>query len=58
MPNLPALVKRLGVMSHTFKNRKLPENYYLPAICKHKTRPSPADYNHRRYHESIVNSAA
>ena len=39
----------------TLKNRILLENYYLPGDLKAKIGDFVANYNHRRYHESIAN---
>src|ERR1700704_1726440 len=39
----------------TLKNRILPENYYLPGDLENQIEAFVADYNHRRYHESIAN---
>ena len=37
------------------KNRILLENYYLPGDLEAQIEAFVADYNHRRYHESISN---
>jgi transposase InsO family protein len=37
----------------TLKNRILLENYYLPGDLEDQIEAFVADYNHRRYHESI-----
>ena len=37
----------------TLKNRILLENYYLPGDLEAQIEAFVADYNHRRYHESI-----
>jgi hypothetical protein len=37
------------------KNRILLENYYLPGDLENQIETFVADYNHRRYHESIDN---
>ena len=37
------------------KNRILLENYYLPGDLEAQVEAFVADYNHRRYHESIGN---
>ena len=39
----------------TLKNRILLENYYLPGDLEAQINAFVADYNHRRYHESIDN---
>jgi transposase InsO family protein len=39
----------------TLKNRILLENYYLPGDLENQIEAFVADYNHRRYHESIAN---
>jgi hypothetical protein len=39
----------------TLKNRILLENYYLPGDLEAQIEAFVADYNHRRYHESIHN---
>jgi putative transposase len=39
----------------TRKNRILLENYYLPGDLENQINAFVADYNHRRYHESIEN---
>jgi putative transposase len=39
----------------TLKNRILLENYYLPGDLKAQIDAFVADYNHRRYHESLGN---
>ena len=39
----------------TLKNRILLENYYLPGDLETKVDAFVADYNHRRYHESLGN---
>jgi transposase InsO family protein len=39
----------------TLKNRILLENYYLPGDLEARIEAFVADYNHRRYHESIHN---
>ena len=39
----------------TLKNRILLENYYLPGDLEAQIETFVADYNHRRYHESIDN---
>src|SRR6516164_4731846 len=39
----------------TLKNRILLENYYLPGDLEAQIEAFVADYNHRRYHESIGN---
>jgi len=39
----------------TLKNRILLENYYLPGDLQAQIEAFVADYNHRRYHESIDN---
>ena len=39
----------------TLKNRILLENYYLPGDLEAQIEAFVADYNHRRYHESIDN---
>ena len=40
-----------------YKNRILLENYYLPGDLEAQIEAFVADYNHRRYHESIDNLA-
>ena len=39
----------------TLKNRILLENYYLPGDLEAEIDAFVADYNHRRYHESLGN---
>jgi transposase InsO family protein len=39
----------------TLTNRILLENYYLPGNLEAQIESFVADYNHRRYHESIDN---
>ena len=39
----------------TLKNRILLENYYLPGDLEAEIGAFVADYNHRRYHESLGN---
>jgi Integrase core domain len=39
----------------TLKNRILSENYFLPGDLEAQIKAFVADYNHRRYHESIDN---
>ena len=39
----------------SLKNRILLENYYLPGDLEAQIEAFVADYNHRRYHESIGN---
>src|SRR6267378_6120133 len=39
----------------TLKNRILLENYFLPGDLEAQIEAFVADYNHRRYHESIDN---
>jgi putative transposase len=39
----------------TLKNRILLENYYLPSDLEGEIEGFIADYNYRRYHESIDN---
>jgi len=39
----------------TLKNRILLENYYLPGNLEARVDAFVADYNHRRYHESLSN---
>ncbi len=39
----------------TLKNRILLENYFLPGDLEAQIAAFVADYNHRRYHESIDN---
>jgi len=48
---------RRGAPYHpmTLKNRILLENYYLPGDLEAQIEASVADYNRRRYHESIGN---
>lgn len=42
-------------LAQTLKNRILLENYYLPGDLEAQIATFVADYNHRRYHESIAN---
>ena len=42
-------------LAQTLKNRILLENYYLPGDLEAQIEAFVADYNHRRYHESIDN---
>ena len=42
-------------LAPALKNRILLENYYLPDALENQIKTFVADYNHRRYHESIAN---
>ena len=54
-PYHPMTQGKIQRWHQTLKNRILLENYYLPAIIEAHIKTFVADYNHRRYHESIDN---
>jgi hypothetical protein len=51
----PAFIVMNERWHQTLKNRILLENYYLPGDLEAQIEAFVADYNHRRYHESIDN---
>ena len=44
-----------AIWHQTLKNRILLENYYLPGDLENQIEAFVANYNHRRYHESLDN---
>jgi putative transposase len=54
-PYHPMTQGKIERWHQTLKNRILPENYYLPGDLEAQVEAFVADYNHRRYHESIDN---
>jgi transposase InsO family protein len=54
-PNDPMTQGKIERWHQTLKNRILLENYYLPGDLEAQIEAFVADYNHRRYHESIHN---
>jgi putative transposase len=54
-PYHPMTQGKIERWHQTLKNRILLENYYLPGDLEHQIEAFVADYNHRRYHESINN---
>ena len=54
-PYHPMTQGKIERWHQTLKNRILLENYYLPGDLEAQIEAFVADYNHRRYHESIDN---
>src|SRR5262245_23239363 len=54
-PYHPMTQGKIERWHQTLKNRILLENYYLPGDLEAQIEDFVADYNHRRYHESINN---
>src|SRR5215475_1010185 len=54
-PYHPMTQGKIERWHHTLKNRILLENYFLPGDLEAQIEAFVADYNHRRYHESIDN---
>ena len=54
-PYHPMTQGKIERWHQTLKNRILLENYYLPDDLEAQIEAFVADYNHRRYHESIGN---
>ena len=54
-PYHPMTQGKIERWHQTLKNRILLENYYLPGDLEAQISAFVADYNHRRYHESINN---
>ena len=54
-PGHPQTQGKIERWHQTLKNRILLENYYLPGDLEAQIEAFVADYNHRRYHESINN---
>ena len=54
-PYHPMTQGKIERWRQTLKNRILLENYYLPGDLKAQIEAFVANYNHRRYHESIEN---
>ena len=54
-PYHPMTQGKIERWHQTLKNRILLENYYLPGDLEAQIETFVADYNHRRYHESIGN---
>ena len=54
-PYHPMTQGKIERWHQTLKNRILLENYYLPGDLQNQIEAFVADYNHRRYHESIHN---
>jgi putative transposase len=54
-PYHPMTQGKIERWHQTLKNRILLENYYLPGDLEAEIEAFVADYNHRRYHESIDN---
>jgi putative transposase len=54
-PYHPMTQGKIERWHQTLKNRILLENYYLPGDLEAQIAAFVADYNHRRYHESIGN---
>ena len=54
-PYHPMTQGKIERWHQTLKNRILLENYYLPGDLENQIETFVADYNHRRYHESIDN---
>ena len=54
-PYHPMTQGKIERWHQTLKNRILLENYYLPGDLEANIEAFVADYNHRRYHESIDN---
>jgi len=54
-PYHPMTQGKIERWHQTLKNRILLENYFLPGDLEAQIAAFVADYNHRRYHESIDN---
>jgi putative transposase len=54
-PYHPMTKGKIERWHQTLKNRILLENYYLPGDLETQIEAFVADYNHRRYHESLGN---
>ena len=54
-PYHPMTQGKIERWHQTLKNRILLENYYLPSDLEAQIEAFVADYNHRRYHESLGN---
>ena len=54
-PYHPMTQGKIERWHQTLKNRILLENYYLPGDLENQIEAFVANYNHRRYHESIDN---
>ena len=54
-PYHPQTQGKIERWHQTLKNRILLENYYLPGDLEAEIGAFVADYNHRRYHESLAN---
>src|SRR6185437_10631409 len=54
-PYHPMTQGKIERWHQTLKNRILLENYFLPGDLQAQIEAFVADYNHRRYHESIDN---
>ncbi|HEX5866016.1 MAG TPA: integrase core domain-containing protein, partial [Casimicrobiaceae bacterium] len=54
-PYHPMTQGKIERWHQTLKNCILLENYYLPGDLEEQIETFVADYNHRRYHESIDN---
>jgi putative transposase len=54
-PYHPMTQGKIERWHQTLKNRILLENYYLPGDLEAQIEAFVADYNHRRYHESLGN---
>jgi transposase InsO family protein len=54
-PYHPMTQGKIERWHQTLKNRILLENYFLPGDLENQIETFVADYNHRRYHESIDN---
>ena len=54
-PYHPMTQGKIERWHQTLKNRILLENYYLPGALEAEIAAFIADYNHRRYHESLGN---
>jgi transposase InsO family protein/transposase-like protein len=54
-PYHPQTQGKIERWHQTLKNRILLENYYFPADLEAKIEAFVEHYNHRRYHESIIN---
>ena len=54
-PYHPMTQGKIERWHQTLKNRILLENYFLPGDLEAQIAAFVADYNHRRYHESINN---
>jgi putative transposase len=52
-PYPPMTQSKIERWHQTLKNRILLENYYLPSDLENQIDAFVADYNHRRYHESV-----